>query len=139
MQTPLLLGRGAGQEEEQVVHAAEMDCPKKPVMDAGIIIDPLSQCRGRKDTLSSMTAPKVPNAEDRKPGSGKFTLKSTRTQEPPDPHLLLLKVSWDMENISDQQQDPFNQQVVFFLPILPVLGKKRKKNKNGTHRHINIH
>lgn len=32
-----------------------------------------------------------------------------------------------MENISDQQQDPFNQQVVFFLPILPVLGKREKK------------
>lgn len=66
MQTPLLLGRGAGQEEEQVVHAAEMDRPKKPVMDAGVVIDPLSPWRGRKDTLSSMTAPKVPNAEDRK-------------------------------------------------------------------------
>lgn len=34
--------------------------------------------------------------------------------------LLLLKVGWDMENISDQQKDPFNQQVVFFLPILPA-------------------
>lgn len=31
-----------------------------------------------------------------------------------------------MENISDQQKDPFNQQVVFFLPILPALGKRRK-------------
>lgn len=66
MQTPLLLGRGAGQEEEQVIHAAEMDGPEKPVMDAGIVIDPLSRWRGRKDTLSCMTAPKVPNAEDRK-------------------------------------------------------------------------
>lgn len=131
MQTPLLLSRGAGQEEEQVVHATEMDGPEKPVMDAGIVIDPLSRWGGRKDTLSSMTAPKVPNAEDRKPGSGEFTLNSTRTQMPQDPHLLLLKVSWDMENISDQQQDPFNQQVVFFLPILPVLGRKRKKKKKA--------
>lgn len=31
-----------------------------------------------------------------------------------------------MENISDQQKDPFNQQAVFFLPILPALGKRRK-------------
>lgn len=49
---------------------------------------------------------------------------------PPNPlHLLLLKVGWDMENISDQQKDPFNQQVVFFLPILPALGKRRKKER----------
>jgi hypothetical protein len=31
-----------------------------------------------------------------------------------------------MENISDQQKDPLDQQVVFFLPILPALGKRRK-------------
>lgn len=31
-----------------------------------------------------------------------------------------------MENISDQQQDPLNQQAVFLLPFLPALVRRRR-------------
>lgn len=48
-----------------------------------------------------------------------------RTQTTPD-HLLLLKVSGDMEDVSDQQQDPLNQQVVFLLAFLPALVRRRR-------------
>lgn len=54
VEAPLLLSGRAGQEEEQVVHATEVNRPKKPVVDAGVIIDPLSRRRrGGEDTLSS--------------------------------------------------------------------------------------
>lgn len=140
MEAPLLLSGRAGQEEEQVVHATEVNCPKKPVVDAGVIIDPLSRQRtGGEDTLSSAgdsfrshhltvwlrLAPRL--GEDRKPKRGEYPLTSAGTRVPPNPpHLLLLKVGRDVEDIPDQQEDPFNQQVVFFLPILPALGKRRK-------------
>lgn len=42
MQAPLLLSGRAGQEEEQVVQATEVNHPEKLVVDTGVIIDPLS-------------------------------------------------------------------------------------------------
>ena len=42
MEAPLMLRSCAGQEEEQVVQATEVNRPEKPVVDTGVIIDPLS-------------------------------------------------------------------------------------------------
>lgn len=45
MQAPLLLSRRAGQEEEQIIQATEVNGPEKLVMDTGVIINPLSSVR----------------------------------------------------------------------------------------------
>lgn len=48
-----------------------------------------------------------------------------RAQTAPD-HLLPLKVGGDVEDVSDQQQDALDQQVVFLLPFLPALIRRRR-------------
>lgn len=53
-----------------------------------------------------------------------------RAQTTPD-HLFLLKVGGDVEDVSDQQQDALNQQVVFFLPFLPALIRRRRDRGRG--------
>lgn len=42
MEAPLMLRSRAGQEEEQVVQATEVNRPEQPVVDTGVIINPLS-------------------------------------------------------------------------------------------------
>lgn len=62
MEAPLLLGRGAGQEEEQVVHATEVNRPEEPVVDTGIIVDPLSrEEEGGHTQLHSGDLPESPS------------------------------------------------------------------------------
>lgn len=36
-----------------------------------------------------------------------------------------------MEDVSDQQQDPLNQQVVFLLPFLPALVRRRDRGRDS--------
>lgn len=58
VEAPLLLCRRAGQEEEQVVQATEVQRPEKPVVDAGVIVDPLSGERtGGKGGTRSVLPP----------------------------------------------------------------------------------
>lgn len=58
VEAPLLLRGRAGQEEEQVVQATEVQRPEKPVVDAGVIVDPLSgERRGGKGALGQFSRP----------------------------------------------------------------------------------